>query len=316
MLHPADEADMPSQVDSNSPAWRVDGELYLFNSTGDGPVRTFGPNQFHLSTPQSAHIRLINQWPTWIEAVWSDPSGPLLAWYHQEHWGLCPGSRLAVPQIGLAVSWDGGLSFTDYGPILTSGDPYDCSAQNGYIAGGYGDFSVIRDRANQYFYVLFTNYAGPVANQGICAARFSFDRRLTPTGAVMKYYNGGWTEPGIGGKVSAILPAKVSWQKANTDSFWGPAVHWNTYLNSYVMLLNRSCCTTGFPQKGIYISYSADLSDPTTWAKPVKLVDDPGWYPQVIGMENDGTDRIAGRRARFYIYGHSHFEIEFKAPGS
>ena len=27
---------------------------------------------------------------------------------------------------------------------------------------------------------------------------------------------------------------------AEPDAFWGPAVHWNTHLQQYVMLLNRA----------------------------------------------------------------------------
>src|SRR5262249_33851751 len=158
--------------------------------------------------------------------------------YHQEHWGLCPGSRLAVPQIGAALSFDGGNSFQDLGPVLVSGDGYDCSSQNGYLAGGHGDFSVVLDRDRHYFYFLFTNYAGRLRSQGVAIARMPYESRWGPVGAATKYFEGGWTEPGIGGRMSAIFPAKVSWQQANTDSMWGPSVHWNTYLESYVILLN------------------------------------------------------------------------------
>ena len=56
----------------------------------------------------------------------------------------------------------------------------------------------------------------------------------------------------------------------NTDSFWGPSVHWNKYLRTYVMLLNRSCCTSGFPQRGIYINYNPDLTDPNGWTNHEK----------------------------------------------
>ena len=316
-LYPAPESDMPAQVDSNSPAFWQGGQMFLFNSTGDGPIRSSGAGQFQLSNLTPAHINLIHPWPAWIEAAWIDSAGgPLFAWYHQEHWGLCAGSRLAVPQVGYAVSYDGGETFLDYGGILESGDPYDCSSQNGYIAGGYGDFSVVLDRQRKFFYFLFTNYAGPVETQGICIARMAFDSRFSPWGAVFKYYNGGWTEPGVGGRVTPIFPARVSWQQANTDSFWGPALHWNTYLQSYVMLLNRSCCSPGFPQKGIYASYSATIDDPASWTRPEKLLNDPGWYPQVLGLEPGTTDRLAGRRARLYIYGNSHLEIEFVKPSA
>jgi hypothetical protein len=139
-----------------------------------------------------------------------------------------------------------------------------------------------------------------------------FASRYSPVGAVMKYYQGTWSEPGLKGRVSPIYPAKVSWQRPDSDSFWGPSIHWNTYLEQYVMLLNRSCCSPGFPQKNIYASFSTGLEDPTSWNKPQKILEDTGWYPQVLGQGKDGSDTRAGRVARLYIYGHSRWEIVFE----
>ncbi len=310
----ATEQDMPSQVDSNSPAWWSNGQLHLLNSTGAAPIRSDGADQFHLAGPHSLYMSQMEPWPTWIEATWLDPNGTLFAWYHQEHWGVCPGSRLAVPQIGAAISYDGGNTFYDMGAVLTSGDPYSCAAQNGYFAGGNGDFSVVLDRGHNYFYFYFSNYAGPVESQGVAVARMPYSARLYPVGSVSKYYNGNWSEPGLGGRVTPIFPAKVSWMDANTDSFWGPSLHWNTYLESWVMLLNRSCCSPGFPQKYVYVSYAPKLGDPTSWSKPDRLVESTGWYPQVLGEESDGTDKVAGHTARLYIWGKSYWEVTFDKP--
>ncbi len=190
-----------------------------------------------------------------------------------------------------------------------------CNSQNGFFAGGEGDFSVIADRGHEYFYFLFTNYGGALESQGIAVARMPFASRLAPNGAVWKYYQGGWTEPGVKGRVTPVLPAATSWQDAATNSFWGPSLHWNTYLNSYVMLLNHSCCSSGFPQEGIYASYNPDLSDPGSWSAPARILDDTGWYPQVLGAGPDGTDTVAGRTARLYTYGHSRWQIIFTKPG-
>jgi hypothetical protein len=304
---------MPSQVDSNSPAYWRDGQFHLLNSTGGNPTLTSsGADQFHLGAPQTIEFNHFNPWPTWIESIWVDPAGPIFAWYHQEHWNVCPGSRLAVPSIGAAVSFDGGESFQDLGTVLESGDPYSCASQNGYFAGGHGDFSVVLDRSHEFFYFLFSNYAGPTETQGVAIARMAFDRRYQPAGNVWKYHEGGWGEPGLRGRITPIFAAAVSWQNAGTDAMWGPSLHWNTYLDSYVMLLNHSCCTPGFPQEGIYASFNADLGNPSAWTKPKKILNDTGWYPQVIGNSNGGTDRFAGRVARLYIYGHSRWEIVFK----
>lgn len=98
----------------------------------------------------------------------------------------------------------------------------------------------------------------------------------------------------------------------NCDAFWGPSVHWNTYLQQYVMLLNRAR-GKGWIQEGIYVSFSADLADPRSWSQPLKVLDGGAWYPQVMGQDDElkGTDKLAGRRARFFMKGVSEYEIEF-----
>jgi hypothetical protein len=313
-IRDASQLDMPAQVDSNSPAWRRNGELHLLNSTGNGPMRSNGADQFHLGTPGPVHINRINPWPTWMESIWVDPDGPIFGWYHQEHFGVCPGTNFSVPQIGAAVSWDGGNSFIDLGTVISSGDLIDCSSQNGYFAGGVGDVSVILDRDQKYFYFYFGNYGGPAESQGVCMARMPYANRFFPAGAVYRYHDGAWNEPGLRGRSTPLLPANVSWQRPDTDAYWGPAIHWNTYLESWVMLLNRSCCASGFPQKGIYISFSNDPGNPESWSKPTRILKDTGWYPQVLGIGHQGTDSVASRVARLYIYGHSRWEIVFKKP--
>jgi hypothetical protein len=306
---------MPGKVDSNSPAFWMDGELHLLNSTGDGPILSRGRNQFQLAGEGLSSVVRLKPWPTWIEAVWVDPTGVVFAWYHQEHEHICGAQRPAQPQIGAAISYDRGKTFHDVGTVLSAPDAPDCSAKNGYFAGGHGDFSVVPDRNNEYFYFFFGNYGGATEEQGVAVARMAYSARFQPVGNVWKYRNGDWRQPGVGGRTTPIFPAKVGWQQANTDSFWGPSVHWNKYLDKFVMLMNRSCCTAGWPQAGIYASFSADLSDITSWAAPTKILDNSGWYPQVLGVFRGESDSVAGRKARLYIYGQSSWEIVFRRNG-
>ena len=302
---------MPAPVDSNSPGFWRDGEFHLLNSTSRGPILSSGPNPFALTAPASVQINPIYPWPVWMESVWQDPNGLVYGWYHQE-FGPCPaGNYLAVPRIGAAISYDGGKTFLDMGSVITSGEMADCNAQNVYTAGGVGDFSVILDQQGKYFYFLYSSYSGRLETQGICIARMPYGSRLFPNGAVQKYYRSAWSEPGMGGRESAIFPAKVSWQQADTDSYWGPSIHWNTYLGSYVILMNHSCCSPRYPQDGIFITYNADLSNPQGWSVPVRLMDTPGWYPQVIGTDANGSDHVAGKTARLYIAGSSQWQIVF-----
>jgi hypothetical protein len=77
------------------------------------------------------------------------------------------------------------------------------------------------------------------------------------------------------------------------------------------MLLNRAQ-GTGWTQEGIYIAYSTNLADPLSWSVPEKILSGGAWYPQVIGLEpGQGTDKLAGPLARFFMGGFSDYEISF-----
>jgi hypothetical protein len=306
---------MPAGADSNSPGFWYDGQFHILNSTGL-PLLSSGINQFLFwetgeteTTPQD-HI------PMWIEAVWMDQDGTLYAWYHHEPRDVCPGSSLTAPEIGALVSGDGGRTFKDLGIVLTAGDPVDCSSANGFFAGGHGDFSVILDQQQNYFYFLFGNYSGPLSSQGVAIARMPFAGRASPVGAVWKHFESDWAEPGLGGRVTPVFPAAVSWQRSDTDAFWGPSIHWNSHLGMYVVLLNHACCTPKWPQEGIYVSYSPDLASPSDFTAPAKILDadvgySPAWYPQVLGTGPGETDTLAGEVTRLYVKGVSKWEIVF-----
>lgn len=304
---------MPALVDSNSPVFWWDGQIHIYNSAGS-PVLSWGPNQFAPLVSQAVQVDTQEHFPMWIEAAWLDEDGTILAWYHHEPGGVCPGGELTAPQIGALISRDGGRSFQDLGLILTSGDPPDCSAKNGFFAGGHGDFSVILDRERQHFYFLFGNYGGEMAGQGVGIARLAFEDRLNPVGAVWKYYAGGWDEPGLGGRLTPIFPVGTAWQREDANAFWGPSVHWNNYLETYVVLLNHACCEPRWPAAGVFISFNPDIGDPLGWTTPKKLMDHPhGYYPQVVGLGFGESDTLAGQVARFYLHGVSNWEIVFSA---
>lgn len=307
-LRPASVVQLPSPTDSNSPAHWLNGSFVLFNAMGT-PYRSEGADQFNLGNQLNVAFSAGQPYPLWIEATFMDDDGTLFAWYHHEPSDVCPGSDLTAPKIGAMVSYDNGYSFQDLGFVLESGDPIDCSAQNGYFAGGNGDFTVITDASRSYFYFVYSNYGGDTTTEGISVARMNFSDRYNPGGAVWKYYNGDFSEPGLGGHVSPIFPANVSWSSANADAFWGPSLHWNTALNQFVMLLNHSCCSPGWPQEGIYLSMNPDITDPLGWTAPIKIMDADAWYPQVIGEDPGGTDKLAGAVSRLYIGGVSSYEM-------
>ena len=240
----------------------------------------------------------------WIEAVWQDPtSQTLYGWYHFEPSDLpCQ----TAPLIGAALSRDGGRTWIDRGPVLENPYGIDCTYDNGFFTGGSGDFHVIPDQQHGYFYFLFSNYAGPIAQQGVAIARSRFADRGQP-GTVFKLHNGAWTEPGLGGHVTPIFASSTGWKGPRVEAFWGPSAHWNEYLQEYVALLNH---TDGevWQQEGIYLTTSANLID---WTPPQKILDSEVWYPQVLGIGPRGTDTLAGKTSRLYIAGESTYALEF-----
>ena len=233
---------------------------------------------------------------------------------------LCPGSEkrtkygLTAPRIGAVRSRDNGATWEELGLVLTAPpETLDCAAENGYFAGGHGDFSVMRDRSGAWLYFFVGNYAGDAPMQGVAVARMRWADRAMPVGRVFKRYAGQWNEPGIGGRTTPIFAVRTPWQRRDTDAFWGPAIHWNTHLERYVMLLNRSCCGPEWPQEGIYISFASDLEAPDAWSPPRLLHKGGDWYPQVLGLDaaKRETDKLAGGVARFYMHGRSVHEIVF-----
>jgi len=309
------------ETDCNSPAhW--DGEtFYLFNSAGH-PWRSSGPDLFHLTeTRRRVEYDNAVQGGRWIESTWKADDGTLYGWYHFEPAGVCPEVKdrgLTAPRIGAVSSRDNGLTWHDLGVVLDAPPgTLRCDTRNYYFAGGNGDFSVILDRNAEWLYFLMSTYWS-FPEQGVSLARMRWNDRDRPVGRVWKWRDGRWAEPGLGGRVTPIFPARIDWHREDADALWGPAVHWNTHLAAYVVLLNRAV-DKNWKQEGIYVTFCQDLANPRGFTSPARILDSPGpsaWYPQVIGTDRARreTDKLAGRTARLFVRGESRWEIEFQRP--
>jgi hypothetical protein len=334
VLKPAPELVLPAgdqkhSVDANNPAHWEGDTLHVFMSGGGIPKpltkRATGSDLFHLGNAIESRINNDDvfhhgRWGRWIEATHKDDkSGNLYGWYHNEPGDCCPQLKrsfaLTEPRIGALVSRDNGKTWTDLGFILQAPpQSVDCGTKNRFFAGGNGDFSVLLDARKEYFYFFFSSYWGETAQQGIGVARMSYADRDAPAGKVFKWHNGRWAEPGDGGRLTPVFPAKRSWHQSDPDVFWGPSIHFNTHLNRYVILMNRAQ-DTSWKQEGIYVTFNSDLSNPFGWTEPQKIHSSGDWYPQIIGIGKGETDKRAGRKARFFLKGRSAWEILFLAPG-
>lgn len=312
----------PSGTDCNSPIWYKDGKMFILNSTGH-PTRSSGQN---IETLVRGEPIIYNAWRDggrWIESVHQEPDGTLYGWYHNEPAHLVPASYqvgrqfpLTAPFIGAVVSYDNGDTWDDLGLVITGApDQLNLEAHNFWFAGGNGDFSVIPDRKGEYIYFLFGSYYKDFTQQGISIARMRSADLKCPVGRIMKWYNSGWSEPGLNGKVTPILPVQTEWYNPNPDTFWGPSIHWNTAIEQYVVLMNRAI-DPRWKQEGIYVSFTPDLSDPHRMTPPMKILDESGWYPQVVGLDTSKgeTEREAGEYSRIFIHGESKYYIRFSIP--
>lgn len=307
----------PVGYDCNNAFFSEGGKLYCFTSH-EHPYRSVGSDLRSLESPPQ-RVSFDNEigWTKggrWIEAVHKVPGGRLYMWYHNEPHDVIPGRPdLTVPRIGQMVSDDLGLHWHDQGIILEASPGTIAPATtNRYFAGGVGDLSVVLDQNKEYFYFLFSTYDHDIRGQGIAIARMPYAALEDPVGQVTKWCDDRWTEPGLGGRFSTIFQAEGSWHTDQARAFWGPSIHWNTYLNEYVVVMNLSV-DNAFTQGGVYITFNPRLDDPSSWTKPVKLLDETSWYPQLVGIDQPGaeTDQVAGRVARLFVKGRSNYLIEF-----
>jgi hypothetical protein len=327
----APRLEMPGAVDSNNPlVWDlVDGEprLFAMTSWGGRPSLASGPALDRLSGAVPVTFESHPGHGVWMEAIVVDEGGRWYGYYHHETPAdACGRADRFIPRLGAAVSDDRGRTWRDLGIVLAAPpETYACGSSNRFVLGGVGDVSVALDHEARDLYFFFTQYASQPMAQGIAVGRLAWADRDEPVGRVSVWSDGAWLpasetsadegrSPSWAFPVGTVLvPPARPWHDGNaaSDAYWGAAVHWNTYLEQYVMLTNRARDET-FNQDGLYVSFSPTLSDPAAWSPPKKVMNGGGWYVQVAGLESDGTDKRAGRRARFFNTGRSEHIIEFE----
>lgn len=345
-LLPATEVTFPSETDSNSPAvWELmDGEwvFSMFNSVNGQPALSRGPDLTRLT--RETHPAFHGQAPEggiWFESVIRDADS-WYGFYHNER--VIPGCgdpTKVLPRIGMARSEDFGATWVDLGPIIEApSDTIRCTTRNFYFVGGVGDLSVMLDPDRLFAYIYYSQYIEAEGRMGVVVARLAWGDRDEPSGRVDVWADGVWTPPTLrqaparprGGLGAEAIDAEPSvagtwefpaaspffasvnrWddQTPGVDVFWGPSIHWNTSIQSYVMLLNRAAGDK-FDPGGIYVSFAERLDDPGAWSAPQLLTRGGAWYPQVIGLDPTvGSDTLAGGVARFFMSGTSAHLIVF-----
>ncbi|HJU44993.1 MAG TPA: hypothetical protein VJ691_19350 [Vicinamibacterales bacterium] len=309
--------ELPARIDSSNPAvWSLVGgvqQLFVISSWGGIPVRSIGPSLDSLHNDGPVAFASHPGHGVWFEAIIPGEADTWYAYYHHERPAdLCGRPDRQLPRIGAMRSTDRGATWEDLGIVLDApAESAACESSNRFVLGGVGDVTAALDPDTRDIYLYFSQYSRDAAIQGVAVARLAWADRDEPMGKVSIWNDGAWLADGHG---TPLVRARQPFhdRSSNADVFWGPSIHWNTYLERYVMLLNRAR-DDQFTNDGIYVSYSPTLADPSQWTAPVKIMNGGGWYPQVIGGETGiGTDRIAGKRARFFLTGRSERYIEFE----
>ena len=322
----APRIDLPTPIDSSNPAvWSLVGgshQLVVFSSWGGIPIRTSGAALERLRVEGPVGFVSHPGHGVWMEAIVPDAGGRWYGFYHHERPAdLCGRPDRQLPRIGAMRSSDNGRSWEDLGIILDAPPGSEaCDSANRFVLGGVGDLTAALDAGGKDLYLYYSQYVRDGASQGVVVARLAWANRDAPAGKAATWNGGAW--------LPAMRAADGSWsyssgtplvrgdqpfhdRSADNDVFWGPSIHWNTYLDQYVMLLNRAE-NDQFGQEGIYVSFSPTLAEPSRWSVPVKIYEGGDWYPQIIGEETGvGTDRSTGKRARFFMLGRSDYFIQF-----
>jgi hypothetical protein len=348
---PGPTVEFPNETDSNSPAvWemvRGQWRLSLFNSVAGSTQLSVGRNVQQLADAGAVGFSTAPpEGGVWFESVIRDAD----AWYgfyHNERQDVvCPGSGKVWPRIGAARSEDRGRTWVDLGPIIeTPQATTRCTTVNRYFVGGAGDFSVVLDPSRTFAYIYYTQYVEEEGRTGVSVARMLWADRDAPAGRVDVWSDGGWLPPalietapsdppsaerpevatgqagpGAGAApgwlfplASPLMVAGDRWDDGDNrvNVFWGPSIHWNTHLDSYVMLLNQAT-SNEWKQGGVFVSFNARIDDPGGWTPPERILEGGTWYPQVMGFtDGQGTDTVAGPSARFFMSGKSDYTIVF-----
>jgi hypothetical protein len=326
-LSPAPALPIDAKTDSNVPmVWDlVDGAptLFAFASWGGVPALLAGPELSALRHIDSITVTPHPGHGVWLEAVVADEGGTWYGFYHHEVPAeICGRPDRTVLSIGSARSRDHGRTWDNLGIVLEGPpDTAACASTNRFLLGGVGDPTAILDADRNYLYLYFSQYGKPASAQGVAVARMPWPNRDNPAGAFAVRQDGAWIPSRlIDGDAprweyvagTPLVVVTEPWHDGDNrvDAFWGPSLHWNTYLECYVMLLNRAK-NENFDNEGIYVSFAPVLDDVGAWSVPQRLMSGGGWYPEVAGLGSGGTDKEAGQRARFFLTGRSDHYIEF-----
>jgi len=222
---------------------------------------------------------------SWLASAYQDVN-IIRAWYHAEQ--SCDyATGTTNKSVAYAESYDGGKTFVKpnypLNQILTgTGTPTEGQQT------GLGDFTVVK--FNGYYYAYFINYSNPQQwAYGVARSKISDGGQ---PGTWLKYYNGDFTEKGLGGKASPLQ---------------------NISGSSVYNLSNNTLVSVGGPLSngGLYLSFSTDGVNWTKMSKPLLYFEDQNWnrspsakelYAYASLIPTNGQQPLGNSFYLYYMY--------------
>jgi hypothetical protein len=230
---------------------------------------------------------------------------PLIAFYHAEdHQGMPyfpPDYMISgyYARVGAAISYDQGKTWEKLGFVITSSKIKEWSLGEWHLDRGAGIPGLVMDKNGEYLYLFYSEFSR-VDGRGvqICLARapVSPDPGGIPLNPWKKFYNGDFSEPGLGGLDTPVISAL----HLNESYAFLPSVTYSEELDQYIIVFNIYCWkedtdNTGLEYNGIYIAFSNDCIN---WTEPYMLIRDwsvtvrgrsAAWQPTIIWDEDSST---------------------------
>lgn len=254
--------------------------------------------------------RIYDAYGWWPFTLWSDNNGKWYSYMHTEDAVQVTtgqtGHGSDLRTIALWTSTDNGANWTYEGVALSIDSDYAVPG-NLQVSwprnGGTGDHKLIASPDGQYLYILYTvfSYEDPATTNDYChgnlaIARAELDEEGRP-GPFYKYYNGQFSESGVGGHETWIM-SKTEGPYYTDNS--QRTVMWNTYLNRYVMISADRI-------HHLNISYSEDLIH---WTQPEIFLQEESGVPILYAnlISFDSNDMVGGKSVWVY-YVTENYEV-------
>ena len=275
-------------IDSPTGFVRIGGEIWVFFNSGNQygttvKVARYRGRDFEHTERQADGVITVEAGVSthFCGGLWYDSTaGKLYAPIHCEYAReIQPPAGWSRKKTRLATSTDRGQTWNLEGDILTDflpGNEDWLKFSGSYFEAGPADFDFYADERGGYFYIFTCNAYAPKSgamNNFLWfneAARCAIGDRMAP-GRWLKFYRGGWTEPGLGGKASRVTMGSYS--------MYGRVI-FSRFLKTYMRIgvvlgaVDRRYTTLGFGDGSVYCSTCDDLAT-QQWTPMGKIVDDP-----------------------------------------